>query len=54
VLTLTSGDAAEVEPGQPHRARNVSAAPVVLLVISAPSTAGDREENEPFLGESRR
>jgi hypothetical protein len=28
--------------------RNVSDADASLLVISAPSTAGDREENEPL------
>ena len=54
VLTLGAGDAVEIEPAQAHRARNAGASPVSLLVISAPSTAGDREENEPFLGDGRR
>jgi mannose-6-phosphate isomerase-like protein (cupin superfamily) len=48
VLTLGPGDAVEILPGQPHRVRNVSSADASLLVISAPSTAGDREENEPL------
>ena len=48
VLTLGSGDAIEIAPEQPHRVRNVSKADASLLVISAPSTAGDREENEPL------
>jgi mannose-6-phosphate isomerase-like protein (cupin superfamily) len=48
VLRLGAGDAVEVAPGESHRVRNTSAADASLIVISAPSTAGDREENEPF------
>lgn len=48
VVTLRRGDAIEIEPQQPHRVRNTSDADATLLVISAPSTAGDREENEPL------
>jgi mannose-6-phosphate isomerase-like protein (cupin superfamily) len=48
VLTLESGDAAEIAPELAHRVRNVSSAEASLLVISAPSTAGDREEKEPL------
>jgi len=54
VFTLGAGDALEIQPGESHRARNASASPVLLLVVSAPSTSGDREENEPFRGEARR
>lgn len=48
VVTLGPGDAIEIAPRQPHRVRNTSNADASLLVISAPSTAGDREENEPL------
>jgi mannose-6-phosphate isomerase-like protein (cupin superfamily) len=52
-LTLKSGDALEVPPAQAHRVRNVASEPVLLLVISAPSTHGDREESEPLIAERR-
>lgn len=39
---LGAGDALEIEPGRPHRAGNASRGPVRFLVISAPTTAGDR------------
>ena len=52
VLTLEPGDAIEIAPGQPHRVRNVSSADALLLVISAPSTASDREETEPLMQSS--
>jgi mannose-6-phosphate isomerase-like protein (cupin superfamily) len=48
VLVLGAGDALEVEPGEAHRVRNTSSADASLIVISAPSTTGDREENEPL------
>jgi mannose-6-phosphate isomerase-like protein (cupin superfamily) len=48
VLTLGAGDAVEIAPEQPHKVQNVSDRDVVLLVVSAPSTAGDREESEPL------
>jgi mannose-6-phosphate isomerase-like protein (cupin superfamily) len=48
VLELGPGDAIEVGPGEAHRVRNTSLADASLIVISAPSTAGDREENEPL------
>jgi mannose-6-phosphate isomerase-like protein (cupin superfamily) len=47
-FTLVTGDAIEVAPQQAHRVRNASAEPLTLLVISAPSTHGDREESEPL------
>jgi mannose-6-phosphate isomerase-like protein (cupin superfamily) len=50
VLTLRPGDAVEIAPEQPHRVRNVSDADASLLVISSPSTSGDREESEPLQG----
>jgi len=40
---LEPGDSLEVPPQQPHRVRNVSAADAVFLVVSAPTTRGDRE-----------
>ncbi len=39
---LEVGDALEVPPEQSHRVRNVSSADVSFLVVSAPSTRGDR------------
>jgi len=54
VLTLEAGDSIEVAPQQPHCVRNASADDLSLLVVSAPSTHGDREENEPLQGERRR
>ena len=41
---LTKGRGLEVEPGGRHRFTNRSAADVVFLVISAPTTKGDRVE----------
>ena len=38
------GEGLEVEPGVPHRFFNPSDADVVFLVVSAPSTSGDRED----------
>jgi mannose-6-phosphate isomerase-like protein (cupin superfamily) len=46
VFALVAGDALEVPPEQPHRVRNVSAANVSFLVVSAPSTRGDRVNSE--------
>lgn len=42
-LDLSVGDACQIHPGQCHEARNDSAAPVRFLVISSPSTRGDRK-----------
>jgi mannose-6-phosphate isomerase-like protein (cupin superfamily) len=39
---LRAGDALEVPPGRPHRVRNRSDGDVSFLVVSAPSTRGDR------------
>ena len=53
VHKLGPGDAIEVAPAQQHRTRNASSDPVVLLVISAPYTHGDREESEPLQAHQR-
>lgn len=45
VVDLQAGDAFEVAPLQFHQARNVAERDVLFLVISAPSTRGDREED---------
>jgi mannose-6-phosphate isomerase-like protein (cupin superfamily) len=41
---LAAGEGLEMPPGVAHCARNLSSGPVRLLVISAPTTQGDREE----------
>jgi len=41
-IDLSAGDACVVHPGQSHVARNESAAQVRFLVISSPTTRGDR------------
>ena len=41
-----AGQGVHVPPGIPHRFANVSAEDVVFLVISSPSTAGDRTNLE--------
>ena len=43
---LEAGQALEVEPGAPHLVRNASQSDVRFLVISAPSTRGDRQNLE--------
>jgi len=43
-VQLLSGEACNVRPGQKHKARNVSSEPVSFLVISAPTTRGDRHK----------
>ena len=42
VVRLSAGDALEVAPGEPHRVRNVSEIDATFLVVSAPTTQGDR------------
>ena len=44
--TMRPGEGLEMAPGLPHQARNVSADPVEFLVISAPSTRGDRKDTQ--------
>lgn len=39
---LQSGQGLEIAPHIPHQAKNVSAEPVEFLVISCPTTRGDR------------
>jgi quercetin dioxygenase-like cupin family protein len=41
-LTLAPGDACEVPPGATHRVGNAGDADATFLVISAPTTEGDR------------
>jgi mannose-6-phosphate isomerase-like protein (cupin superfamily) len=43
---LARGDALEVPPGLPHRVLNQGPADARFLVISAPTTRGDREDLE--------
>ncbi|MGE0768851.1 MAG: cupin domain-containing protein [Hyphomicrobiaceae bacterium] len=40
---LTPGSGLEIAPGTPHQALNASAEAVEFLVISQPTTRGDRE-----------
>lgn len=39
---LDAGDSLEVPPGEPHRVWNTSGSDALFLVISAPTTSGDR------------
>jgi mannose-6-phosphate isomerase-like protein (cupin superfamily) len=41
-LRLNPGDSLEVPPGKAHRVRNAGATDASFLVISAPTTQGDR------------
>ena len=41
-FTLATGDALEIPPGAPHLVRNVAADDASFLVVSAPTTDGDR------------
>lgn len=43
---LWAGDSLEVAPGQRHLVCNRSSIPAMFLVVSAPTTAGDRVESE--------
>jgi mannose-6-phosphate isomerase-like protein (cupin superfamily) len=43
-VTLTQGEGIEVPPGVRHRFANESTVDVVFLVISSPTTAGDRTD----------
>jgi len=45
-LTLSAGDALEIPPTVPHLVRNDGEAHAVFLVISAPTTRGDRTNLE--------
>jgi len=46
VFRLESGDSLEVPPLQTHRVRNVSGGDAIVIVVSAPSTRGYRENLE--------
>ena len=41
---LTAQQGLEIPPGEAHQAQNLSAEPVEFLVISHPTTRGDRTE----------
>jgi mannose-6-phosphate isomerase-like protein (cupin superfamily) len=43
---LTVGDSLEIPPGEPHRVRNEANVDAMFLVISAPTTRGDRVDLE--------
>ncbi|WP_371055787.1 cupin domain-containing protein [Rhodosalinus sp. K401] len=43
MVHLSASDACNVKPGQKHQAQNASRESVRFLVISAPTTRGDRE-----------
>lgn len=43
VHVVARGQGIEIPPGAPHRARNPGTAPVTLLVVAMPPSAGDRE-----------
>ena len=47
VHRLVRGDSLEVPPGCAHQVRNSGDGNVVFLVLSAPSTRGDRTNVEP-------
>ena len=44
---LSIGDSLEVSPGAPHRVRNDARVDAAFLVVSAPTTQGDRVNAEP-------
>jgi mannose-6-phosphate isomerase-like protein (cupin superfamily) len=44
---LSTGDSLEVPPGAPHRVRNDAQVDSAFLVVSAPTTQGDRVNVEP-------
>jgi len=46
ITELAAGEGLEIPPNVAHRAYNPSSEPVRFLVISAPSTKGDREDLE--------
>jgi len=47
-LLLRAGEGLEVNPGQPHQARNDGDAAVRFLVISQPPSHGDRMEEATY------
>jgi mannose-6-phosphate isomerase-like protein (cupin superfamily) len=46
-VTFTAGQGVHVPPGVKHRFTNTADVDVVFLVVSSPSTAGDRTNVEP-------
>ena len=42
LFRLSTGDALEMPPGNPHRVQNLGQVDAAFLVVSAPSTQGDR------------
>lgn len=51
VHTLQPGQGIEIPPGMPHQAMNLSEADVHLIVVSTPTSTGDRVEVGPAGGE---
>ncbi|HYQ27782.1 MAG TPA: cupin domain-containing protein [Polyangiaceae bacterium] len=47
LFRLTTGDSLEVAPGKRHRVRNAGHVDAAFLVVSAPTTRGDRVNVEP-------
>ena len=47
IFQLVAEDCLEVPPGDPHRVRNVGDIDAAFLVVSAPTTQGDRINVEP-------
>jgi mannose-6-phosphate isomerase-like protein (cupin superfamily) len=47
VFELAAEDSLEIPPGEPHSVRNAGSGDVMFLVISAPTTKGDRTNLEP-------
>lgn len=45
-VTFHAGQGVHVPPGTPHRFTNLSDSPVEFLVVSSPTTAGDRTNVE--------
>jgi mannose-6-phosphate isomerase-like protein (cupin superfamily) len=41
-LLLSPNDSLEIPPGEPHRVRNAGTVDATFLVVSAPTTRGDR------------
>jgi mannose-6-phosphate isomerase-like protein (cupin superfamily) len=48
--TVRAGQGIEIPPGQPHQINNASGVDLSFLVISQPTTTGDRVETGPSVG----
>ena len=47
LFRLSTGDSLEVSPGERHQVRNAGHADAMFLVVSAPTTRGDRVDADP-------